>query len=425
MPTSSNQAASDPLAMAQAGILLRERGEYGEATRIFKGLMDQFPHLVYGWQEMAVLLALQGAMQQALRLFSQAARIDPTDFQSCKHLILHQIRLGLLNEARVSLRAHQPSAPEYQELVAVYNDFINYIEEHPESFALKLIDSFEKGDRFLSPALVEERILSAVEAKTPLSLIRLGDGEGAWFFMPPAEEQKYARLYEYNRRKTLKVWFGTDSDYKSPSFMASRQHLMNAIQNADLVGIPSGLRIIHEYKVAGLNGVSSCVNIVRRLDPAAPTTQYCSQDTHIDLHLRGFFPKLLATPMDIGIISCHPDLGYRLAKSWGARVVQMLIVPEEMGFTAVHEGLSAITGVSGMSDPHFPIVYNRTIEKLRRDASRARVWLVAAGYFGKIYCGAIRDAGAIALDVGSIVDGWSGAVTRPYLTGIDHFRLSA
>jgi tetratricopeptide (TPR) repeat protein len=423
MPASSDQAVNGPLAMAQEGIRLREAGDYAEAAGIFKTLIDDFPHLVYGWQEMAVLHALQGAAQPALRLFAQAFRTDPADFQPCKHLALHQIKLGLLRDARTTFKTHLAASPQNQALIDTYLDFIGFIEEYPENRALALVNHIEQGGRFLSPALVEDRILTAVDAKTPLSLIRLGDGEGAWLFMDPAEEQKYARLYEANRRKTLKVWFGTDSHYKSPSFMATRQRLMRAIRNADIIGIPTGLRIANEYKVSGLNGVPSSVNILRQLADAA-TNQYCTQDTHIDLHLRGFFPRLLAMPIEIGVISCHPDLGYRLAKSWGARVVQALIVPEEMGFTTVIDGLTAINGVSGMLDAHFPIVFNRIMETLRQGPLRARVWLVAAGYFGKIYCDAIRDSGAIALDIGSIVDGWSGNITRPYLARIQHFELA-
>ncbi len=415
--------AGDPIAIAQTGIRLRNEGNYPEAAQIFKALIDRFPERVYGWQELAVLQAAQGAGDQALRLFRQAARIDPTDFQSCKHLVLHEIGLGRLADARASLAAHQPRTARDRQMIEMYRYFVDYIEAYPERRALGLVDRFEKGGRFLPPAMVEERILAAVADKTPLSLIRLGDGEGAWLSLSPEDEAKFAPLYEANRRKTLKVWFGTDAPYESREFMASRGRLLKAVRDADVIGVPYGLRIAHEYRVLGLNGVASCVNILRALDPADAGKGYCSQDIHVDLHQSGFFPKLLGLPVDVGVVSCHPDLGYRLAKRWGARVTRMLIVPEEMGFAEVADGLSAITGISGLSEPHFPLVYNRILEKLLGGAGQARVWLVAAGYFGKIYCDAIRDGGGVALDVGSIVDGWCGNVTRPYLQSIAAYRL--
>jgi hypothetical protein len=55
------------------------------------------------------------------------------------------------------------------------------------------------------------------------------------------------------------------------------------------------------------------------------------------------------------------------------------------------------------------------VERLRREAQQATIWLIAAGYLGKIYCDEVREAGGIALDVGSVVDGWCGKLTRPTL----------
>ncbi len=42
-----------------------------------------------------------------------------------------------------------------------------------------------------------------------------------------------------------------------------------------------------------------------------------------------------------------------------------------------------------------------------------KLFLVAGGILGKFYCGRIKGSGGVAIDVGSLVDMWMGAETRP------------
>jgi tetratricopeptide (TPR) repeat protein len=423
---SAASSVGHAIRLANEGIELRDSGAYDQAATIFRNVIELYPHFVYGWQELGVLMALRGQATEALQLFTRAATTDPSDFQCCKHLVLHQIALGQLDDARHSLFLHQPSTPANQTLVEVYRDFVDFIEEYPKQRALDMISRYETAGCYLSPSQIQRPIFAAIESRAPFSLIRLGDGEGAWLSISPEDTQKFERIYAFNRKKTLRVWFGTDRFQTLPSFIAASRRLAQAVQSADLVGLPYGLRIAREYQVGSLNGVPSCVNILRWLeqrDPSGTGRAYCSQDVHLILHREGFFVRLFSLPIEIGIISCHPDIGYRIAKAFGTKVCQILIIPEEAGFSEVDQTLSTIKGTSGMTEPHFPITYNRVLTKIRENPFEVRVWLVAAGFLGKIYCAAARDAGAVALDIGSIIDGWAGKVTRPYLENIQDFSL--
>jgi UDP-N-acetyl-D-mannosaminuronic acid transferase (WecB/TagA/CpsF family) len=44
---------------------------------------------------------------------------------------------------------------------------------------------------------------------------------------------------------------------------------------------------------------------------------------------------------------------------------------------------------------------------------------VGAGIFGKIYCNWWRDRGGVAMDVGGVMDIWSGKITRGPDKGLD------
>ena len=410
---------SHPLELAKVGIRLRSAGTYDRAEQVFQKLMDEFPSLVYGWQEMAVLRCLVGQPDEALRLFRRALEIDPADLLTRKLLAFHLCGHGQVEEATTILRAHSSNSPREAVAVRVLLQFVDFIGEYPETAALNLVNSFEQSGCYLAPQQVADRILAAVESRRQFALIRLGDGEGAWLKIADEDEARFADLYETNRRGILRVWFASDGLYSSRSFVVLRDRLMRALQRTDVIGIPYGLRLANEYRTLSVRSVPSCVNILRnlsaRLDGDVPGN-YCGQDVHLDLHRNGVLRALFRTSITFGIVSCHPGLGYRLATATGARVQRMVIVPEEKSF-------SQIEGVSGMVEPHYPRVFGRVAERLMREARQVSLWLVAAGYLGKIYCDEVREAGGIALDVGSIVDGWCGKVTRPTLRGIEQFAL--
>jgi hypothetical protein len=100
----------------------------------------------------------------------------------------------------------------------------------------------------------------------------------------------------------------------------------------------------------------------------------------------------------------------------GARVEFSHLVPEE-------KGMINVLGSNGVRRSHFPLVYNDIVSNLRRESQQGRVWIVAAGILGKRYCAEVRAQGGVALDVGSIVDGWLGKATRPTFRVMSEFAL--
>ena len=96
----------DPLALANIGIKLRNDGLYDGAEEIFQSLIDRFPQLVYGFQEMGVLRSQVGRHDEALQLFRQALDVDPSDLLTRRYLAFQLVTLGEANQAITILRAH-------------------------------------------------------------------------------------------------------------------------------------------------------------------------------------------------------------------------------------------------------------------------------------------------------------------------------
>lgn len=116
------------------------------------------------------------------------------------------------------------------------------------------------------------------------------------------------------------------------------------------------------------------------------------------LHADGTLFELLEAEEEIGLISSQPAAPL-LQTLFGLRVREYA-VPQR----AVDNESLADTG-------HFPGRFTELCAILRREVKGLLV-LVGAGPLGKIYCEVIRQAGGIALDVGSLLDAWTGLCSR-------------
>ena len=335
---------TDPLALAKYGIALRDEGSQAEAETVFTRLIDLYPHLVYGWQELGVLYRRQNRLDDAETLLLRAKEIAPYDVNTSGHLSYYYAMRGRLAQA---LDEWLGVAPASSGNTLIYCEFLRYVAENPVADILSLQGRCETRETFVQHTKVMEMIERALRDRLPFGLIRLGDGEGAWLTMPERDEAAFVRLYEANRREMLNIWFNSDEAFDKTGFADLGRRLTDVVHNASVLGIPDKQRVAHEYGFASIRGVPSIGNICRVLasrgrTPASPaaTPLFCTNDVHLDLHINGHFERLLKQKYRVGIISGHPGLGARLASVWGTAVTSQLIVPEEKSFAQVR-------GVSG------------------------------------------------------------------------------
>lgn len=410
----------DPGALAKRGIALRDDGQLNESEAIFVRLTEIYPNLVFGWQELGVLYRRQKRMQESEVNFLRAKQIAPHDINTCRHLSFFYATCGRLAEA---LDEWKRVAQDSDKSTEIYREFLKYVAVHSESEILALLELCETPERFVRHDAVCDWIKQVLADGAPFSLIRLGDGEGAWLGMSEADESENATLYESNRREMLNVWFSEDRAYERLGFRSLSTRLRAVLKRASLIGIPDKRRVVHEYNFSSVRGIPSIGNIFRALVvkdemPAdfIEVPLYCTNDIHLDFHINGHFEELLRGNYKVGVISGHVDLAERLVSSWKTKVTYQIIIPEEKSF-------SQVQGVSGIERAHYPAYFYRTLREIRHSAFSAQLWLVAAGFLGKFYCEQLRQAGVVALDIGSVADGWMGKVTRPTLRRIDQYML--
>ena len=80
-----------------------------------------------------------------------------------------------------------------------------------------------------------------------------------------------------------------------------------------------------------------------------------------------------------------------------------IIVPGEYKF----QELFGDNRGSSLIDIHDDVIESIT-------TSPCEVWLISAGFLGKLYAAKVRDLGGIAIDIGALSDYWVGYVTRDY-----------
>lgn len=189
--------------------------------------------------------------------------------------------------------------------------------------------------------------------------------------------------------------------------------LASAIRTADIVGIPDLYRMV---LALGGNTIPSqtsrgALAVIEQFAGLAPAPEGGPLDRpgHLltSCHLHNAFAFWRIWDVLFGrlghctLVTGRSDLENALKDRFGLAATRIHLVPPERKFADRH----------GTASRHYPDRF----EELRHDLARTRpgeVVLVAAGILGKAYCAWVRQAGGIAIDVGSAADHWCGRQTR-------------
>jgi hypothetical protein len=222
----------------------------------------------------------------------------------------------------------------------------------------------------------------------PWAHMRYGDGEGIVMGYP-----------EYTGRSKAggrwSKWLGhTDIDM----YMFSVK-VRESVAYADIVGTPCKR---HDKVNQDWRNVKKFLNI---FDLIKPDTKTCCMDCTVQLQTSGLYRKLLSGRDSIYYISCR-DVDKQLKEKCGIKNIYHKFIPPQA---------RPCKGNNVADKEHFPSMYLEIMEWINGMDIKNQLFLVGAGGLGKIYCAEIKKCGGIALDIGSIFDGWAGLITRSYL----------
>ena len=265
-----------------------------------------------------------------------------------------------------------------------------------------------------SHQILRTRLLEDIEQGIPFSLVRLGDGEGNVLFWgnKGAEFPVLARLC---MDRIWRVMFGRiqPSDELWDDLYGG---ISSAAMNARYVGVPTprqteeSLRRLCEAKeqdfdLRGTTGVLSVWDWYRAARNVKSNVVHRVVEWHVHLPLLEFYGELIREAENVSLITCYPNLLPQLHARFGVDSGEVLLIPPQAA------------NIKGTPDAvHFPDTYKKIVEAIRKEGRGQQLFFVGAGLVGKLYCDEIRQAGGMAIDVGSLMDVWVGEGVRPYQT---------
>lgn len=272
------------------------------------------------------------------------------------------------------------------------------------------------ADCYYDAASVAAWLAARIRRGEPTSLIRLNDGEGTLLPYP-----RYCRAFQRIDRRFMQIiWWGEERIAGATARQVTRDFTA-AILRADAIGIPPPKLLITDLRKlenrAMERGLVSVLAFVDEMPPEILRGKILtSSHVHADLAQWGLYRQVLAAVSSVSVISCH-DLARPLAERFGVAVRCWLRIPPEYKFAGMFGAAAA-----GDGEPFFPMVFDRIMASLA--PLPGEVFLVAAGFLGKLLCDRIREKGGIAIDIGSVADLLMGHTTRRQVPGGVEFDIA-
>ena len=269
-----------------------------------------------------------------------------------------------------------------------YIEGIAYLRSHPPEKESEVAATLMSGA--IDPIQAGEKIMTAVLKKTPMSVVRMGDGEGR--FVIPLDSMPATKSHADVIARRFWFW---NSSAPTGEFW---EGLRNAYRNADIRGVLSPSRVNQSYR-SDIQPYIGVVNGNRFLFDSMGAGKAFDRVPNVLFGALGdeYFSRLFDAAKTVNFIGPHPNIEEVLLKK-GAKAVRTVITPSD-------------NIVPNANDrPHYPDVYNEIIS-MCRSGNIDGLWLVSSGAYGKIYCDEIRKANGVALDIGSLSNWWMGLKT--------------
>jgi len=242
-----------------------------------------------------------------------------------------------------------------------------------------------------------KEVIDVFKNPHPWAHIRYGDGEGIVLSYPEFTSKQKSE-------SRWKKWLGTvPSDM---SFLAEK--IRESIRYADIVGLPCKR---HQNVNQDWRNVKKF--IISNYKLLSSDRKVCCMDWTVDLQRNNLYDNLLNNKKKIYYVS---------SRDMTSIFKNRFKIKNVIGFHLSLQHNPKI-GESLTDIPHYPVMYNQIINFINTQDIKNQIFLIGAGGLGKIYCMEVKKAGGIALDIGSLFDGWKGYVTRSYLKDGHNYKL--
>ena len=264
-------------------------------------------------------------------------------------------------------------------------------------------------------ARVVTRIIAAIREGTPLSVIRIGDGEASVVAL-----HAYAgtpNLDRHTLRATVSIM--KDSFQLSDLWMTIlRDLLLLAVRQADIVGvvglgtrersdlIPRRERILHRlsHDIRGAVGGWRSIDLMVRFAEEGLLSGKTIAHAKLYFSILENLDKLMSNAPKVICINDNIEVFHALGNKYPDTEFQHIVTGQ--------------TGYASRDDALVTPEFLHDVENQLPGDLQGCLCLVGAGIWAEIYCTWIRQRGGVGVDIGSGFDLLAGKVTRPVHRGV-------
>ncbi len=233
-----------------------------------------------------------------------------------------------------------------------------------------------------------ERIKESLEKRRPLSLIRLGDGEA--YAYPPVAIEGLLPSSDEDDVSFEQNWWSARPEAKVRNDLIAR--IRQAVARCDILGFPSVYRIIRNLPPPGRpygknRNQRAFVRLLGALGETIPLDEKLLTEERCH-RIRGAIDatllfELSMTAKSVVLVSSWSQLSLKFPSGV---TVQTIAVPPEDAPVKIFD------------------IYPEIVDHVRSASEPGTLVLVGAGIVGKIFVDEAKLRGAVALDVGSLLD---------------------
>jgi hypothetical protein len=268
----------------------------------------------------------------------------------------------------------------------------------PTSYLNIRFDAHQRG------ALLD-RLGVALAAGQGFALVRLGDGEAYGYDHAGLDIASDGDFRDDNLTRE-RMWWGRT--VPAAARAALKQRFRAAVADADAIGVPSVYRMIRDRgtersRFGSTGGQRGLAVVLAKLGTDIPITGriLTEERCHQILFTRETLEALSARARRVVLVSCWRADQVALRTN---TLVDEIVIP-------AHTKVVKATGRDSAAPALFE-TFDAQIAAMEAACGPGVLVLVGAGFLGKIFIAAARAKGAVALDVGAVLDYLAGYKTR-------------
>ena len=256
----------------------------------------------------------------------------------------------------------------------------------------------EASPSWLRTETVLGRIGRAIAMREPFSLVRLDYSLARFCCFISRHAHHVLRPCELSAvvNSVWEGWFGAPAETLGVLFLSGIERLFSGgLVTADVVGLPTAAEFEAEHYHFGF--LAEMLALLPRSNGQAYASPHIASLMHESVpFLR---PMLSGLPF-LGVVGPYPVLAERLGKFCGIEDAVAIAVPNDASRPPA-PGDAAMDG-------YMPGRHQEMVDTLSVPFPGAVFLVTAPGPLAISYCGRIKALGGIAIDIGTLADGWAG-----------------